>query len=66
MYELIIIIIELVLIGIWWLILRSIYCAVIVGIACYIVIAYTLRLAFQKHHRKGMALMRNEQYAAAA
>ena len=66
LYEFLVILNGLVLIGIWWLILRSGREAAFAGCVSYLVIAWCLRLTLQKHHRHGMQLLRSKNYADAA
>lgn len=65
-YEFLVIFNGLVLIGIWWLILRSVRKAILAGCLSYIVLAWCLRFAFQKHHMDGMRLLRKKNYPEAA
>lgn len=65
-YECLVILSGLVFIGIWWLILRSARKAILAGCLSYIILAWSLRFAFQKHHMDGMKLMRAKNYHEAA
>lgn len=65
-YELYIILIGLALVGIWWIILKSSRKAVLAGAWTYLILAWSLRLIFQKHHMRGMKFMRERNYADAA
>jgi len=56
----------LILIGIWCCILPTFRQAVIAGFATYLLLVWLLRLIFLKDHNAGMKLMRKKQYAAAA
>lgn len=53
-YEILVILNELALVAVWWLILQSPLKAVWAGCLTYLVLAWTLRLLFQKHHRNGI------------
>lgn len=66
LYEFLVILNGLVLIGIWWLIFKSLYPALLAGCWSYLILAWSLRLTFQKHHRKGMKLLRAQNYTEAA
>lgn len=66
LFEFIIIIEELLIIIIWWLFLRSWIHALLAGSITYLALAWTLRLTFQRHHRKGMKLMRANRFSEAA
>ena len=62
LYEFWIILIGAVLIGFWWLILGSARQALVAGAWTYLILAWSTRLIFQKHHRRGMQHLRNQNY----
>ena len=66
LYEFLVILNGLVLIGIWWLILQSTRKAIMAGCASYLILAWSLRLTFQKHHMNGMKFLRAKNYSEAA
>ena len=66
LYEFLVILNGLVLIGIWWLILRSPREAMMAGCVSYVILAWCLRLTFQKHHIKGIQFLKAKNYADAA
>ena len=66
LYEFLVILNGLVLIGIWWIILQSIRKAAMAGCISYLILAWCLRFAFQKHHMRGMKLLRAKAYSDAA
>ncbi len=65
LYEVLIIIIAVAIDVIWWFILNSVYKAIFAGCLSYYLLAWSLRLFFQKHHRKGMACMRAKNHSDA-
>ncbi len=66
LYEFIVIFIGLLLIGIWWIILRSTHKAILFGCLSYLILAWCLRFIFQKHHMNGMRFLRAKNYSHAA
>lgn len=54
------------IVGIWRMCLDSWKYAFMFGGTTYIVLAWTLRLILQQHHRRGMQLFRRKQYGEAA
>lgn len=66
LYEFLVILNGLVLIGIWWIVLQSPRKAMLAGCLSYLVLAWCLRLIFQKHHRNGMKFLRAKNYSNAA
>lgn len=66
LYEFLVILNGLILIGIWWIILQSLRKALMAGCISYLVLAWGLRLIFQKHHSKGMVFLQAKNYADAA
>ena len=65
-YEGIVLLIQFAMMALGAVLLQSFWIGCFAGWVCYIVIAWTLRLSFQKHHRRGMMLLRMENYAEAA
>lgn len=65
-YEFLVFANGLALVGIWWIILRSVREAIMAGCVSYLILARVLRYGFQKHHRRGMKLVREKNYSAAA
>ena len=66
LYELLVLLEGLVIFAIWWLILDSRKHILLCGAITYLALAWTLRLIFQRHHRKGMKLLRRKQLSEAA
>ncbi len=56
----------IIIVGIWRLFSHSWQAAFIRGGLTYLLLAWTLRLVLQRHHRKGMKLLRGKQYEDAA
>ena len=61
LYEGLIIVEELIIVGIYWFVLGSWKYALVAGGITYLVLAWTLRLSLQRYHRKGMKLLHNKQ-----
>lgn len=66
LYEFLVILEGLLLIGIWCLFTDSLWDAITGGILTYFALAWILRLSLQRHHRRGVALMRHNQYEQAS
>lgn len=66
LYEFLVFLNGLVLIGIWWIILQSVRKAVMAGCVSYLILAWSLRFAFQKHHMSGMKFWKAKNYSDAA
>lgn len=54
------------IIAIWQMVFRSWLYAFLFGGTTYLILAWTLRLILQRHHRKGMKLLRQKKYEEAA
>ena len=65
-YELLVCLELLLIIGIWWAFSDSWKHAFIFGGLTYFTLAWALRLILQRHHRKGMHFLRRKNYEAAA
>ena len=65
-YEILVILNEVALVAVWWLILQSPLKAIWAGCLTYLVLAWTMRLLFQKHHTNGVRLMQKQKYSDAA
>lgn len=65
-FELLVCLELFVIIGIWWIFSDSWKYAFFFGGFTYIVVAWTLRLTLQRHHRNGMQLLRHKKYDEAA
>lgn len=65
-YELLVCLELLLIIGIWWAFSDSWKHAFIFGGLTYFILAWALRLVLQRHHRKGMHFLRCKNYEAAA
>jgi tetratricopeptide (TPR) repeat protein len=66
LYEFLVILNGLVLIGIWWIILQSARKAMLAGCVSYLILAWCLRFTFQKHHMNGMKFLQAKNYSDAA
>lgn len=66
LYELLVIINGLILIGIWWIFLQSARKATLAGCLSYLFLAWCLRFIFQKYHMNGMKFMRAKNFSDAA
>ena len=66
LFEVLVFLNGIVLIGIWWLILRDVRKAILAGCISYLVLAWCLRLLFQRHHMLGIKHLRTKNYAEAA
>ena len=65
LYEFLVLLSQLIIITIWWLLLQNLLEALMTGCISYLILAWTLRLTFQKHHRKAMKLMHIKNYSDA-
>ena len=54
------------IVAIWQMVFRSWLRTFMFGGTTYLILAWTLRLTLQRHHRKGMKLLRQKQYEEAA
>ena len=66
LYEFLVILNGLVLIGIWWIILQSARKAMLASCVSYLILAWCLRFTFQKHHMNGMKFLQAKNYSDAA
>lgn len=66
LFELLVLLEEILIIVIWWIISKSWFKAIIYGALTYFLLAWFLRLGLQRHHRKGMNFLRKQKYAEAA
>ena len=66
LYELLVLLEALLIFAIWWLILDSRKNLFLCWAITYFTLAWTLRGIFQRHHRKGMNLLRRKQFSEAA
>lgn len=66
LYELIVCLELIIIVSIWWVFSASLKYAFIFGGLTYLTLAWSLRLILQRHHRKGMQLLRRKEYNKAA
>lgn len=65
LFELLICLELLSIMGAWWWLTGSWMAGILFGECFYLVLAWTLRLTLQRHHRRGMRLMRRQNYEEA-
>ena len=66
LYEFLVFLNGLILIGIWWFIFRSTHKAILAGCLSYLLLAWCLRFIFQKYHRNGMKFIKAKCFSDAA
>ena len=66
LYELLVCLELILIVGIWWVFSDSWKYAFMFGGLTYLALAWTLRLVLQRHHRKGMQFMKRKKYEEAA
>lgn len=64
-YEFLLVCQQFALIGLWWIILRSLIYACIFGSLHYFLLAIPLRLTVPRHHRRGKKLLQAKRYPEA-
>ena len=66
LYELLVLLEGLLIFALWWLILGSRKQIFLCWAITYLALAWTLRGIFQRHHRRGMKLLRRKKFSEAA
>ncbi len=66
LYELLVSLELILIVGIWWVFSDSWKFAFVFGGSTYLTLAWALRLTLQRHHRNGMQLLRQKHYEEAA
>lgn len=65
LFELLVCLELLAIMGAWWGLTGSWMAGILFGECFYLVLAWTLRLTLQRHHWRGMRLMRRQDYEGA-